>query len=144
MKRLIIFLLLCMPLVASAQKESLTKVYDAYLNKQGYTTVELSRDMLKSMGVKDGINRMVAISTEEEALVPQFCQEVEQHLTHLKQLFAVTKDGRTVRILTRSDENDKVEYMVIFTRSEQNAVLITLEGNDIKIDTAMSMLGGKK
>lgn len=144
MKRLIIFLLLCMPLVVSAQNESLTKVYDAYLNKQGYTTVELSRDMLKSMGVKDGINRMVAISTEEEALVPQFCQDVEQHLTHLKQLFAVTKDGRTVRILTRSDENDKVEYMAIFTRSEQNAVLITLEGNDIKIDTAMSMLGGKK
>ena len=119
-------------------------MYDAYLNKQGYTTVELSRDMLKSMGVKDGINRMVAISTEEEALVPQFCQDVEQHLTHLKQLFAVTKDGKTVRILTRSDENDKVAYMAIFTRSEQNAVLITLEGNDIKIDTAMSMLGGKK
>ena len=69
---------------------------------------------------------------------------MEQHLTHLKQLFAVTKDGRTVRILTSSDENDKVEYMAIFTRSEQNAVLITLEGNDIKIDTAMSMLGGKK
>ena len=62
MKRLIIVIMLSIPLALSAQttyKESLQKIYDNYLKKQGFTTVEISKDMLTAMGVEDGHDRNI-------------------------------------------------------------------------------------
>ena len=132
-----------MPLAASAQtsyKDALETIYDSYLKKQGFTTVELSKDMLRSMGVKEGIDSMTAISTENTALLPEFCEDVAEQMSEFKQMMSFVNDGKSVQIFASPAKS----YIIIFTRSDTNAVFIALKGTDIKIENAMSVLGTKK
>lgn len=143
MKRLIIVIMLSIPLALSAQttyKESLQKIYDNYLKKQGFTTVEISKDMLTAMGVEDGIDSMTAISTEDVVALPQFCEDVLVYLSQLKQLMSFVNDGKRVQICASPGRTT----LSIFTQTDTSAVLITLTGSDIKIETATSMFGGEK
>ena len=98
MRRLVLLIMLFVPLIASAQEEQLRKIYDNYLQEPGFTTVQLSKEMLKQMGVKGNIETMTAISTEDKDLLVGFCDDVQQFLSEQQIEMSFVNDGKRVSI----------------------------------------------
>ena len=72
MKRLIIILLLLLPLAGVAKGGEFSDFVKRYSGQKGFTTVELSSQMLATMGVGDGIESMYAISVEDSTKVENY------------------------------------------------------------------------
>lgn len=144
MKRIIILIMLLMPLTGMANEIPIKQLFEKYLNKPGFTSVELSKEILQTNGVA-GIDSMIALSTEDGSAIPTFTAEVTQHTAELKRIMSMVSDGKNVSIHSKSDSSGKLNYLVMFSHSDSSAVLIMLIGPDIKIEKAMSLIGkGKK
>ena len=146
MRRLVLLIMLLVPLFASAQEEQLRKIYDNYLQKPGFTTVQLSKEMLKQMGVKGNIETMTAISTEDKDLLIGFCDDVQDFLSEQQTVMSFVNDGKRVSIhRCGTTGNDKsMTRIFIFTRSDSSAIFITLKGMDIKVENAIEMISTSK
>ena len=146
MRRLVLLIMLLVPLFASAQEEQLRKIYDTYQQKPGFTTVQLSKEMLRQMGVKSGIETMLAISTEDKDKIADFCNDVQQYLSIHQTVMSFVNDGKQVSI-HRCDTTGNGKWMTrifIFTRSDSSAIFITLKGMDIKVENAIEMITTSK
>ena len=146
MRRLVLLIMLFVPLIASAQEEQLRKIYDNYLQEPGFTTVQLSKEMLKQMGVKGNIETMTAISTEDKDLLVGFCDEVQQFLSEQQIEMSFVNDGKRVSIhrCEITAKGKRMTRIFIFTRSDSSAIFITLKGMDIKVENAIEMITTSK
>ena len=132
--------MLLMPLTGMAHEIPIKQLFEKYLNKPGFTSVELSKEILQTNGVK-GIDSMIALSTEEGDIIPIFTAEVTQHTAQLKRIMSMVSDGKNVSIHSKADSSGKLNCLIMFSYSDSSAVLIMLSGSDIKIEKAMSLIG---
>lgn len=138
MKRFILLILVCLPMMAMAQEQSLIEKYST-IDK--CSTIELSKDMIRSMGADDGIDTLTAISVEDPNLIETFNKEAADYTQGMSKIMSVVQNGMRVTIYaTISAKTSKVVKMVIFTNDKQNAVLVILTGTNIELSNASSIV----
>lgn len=124
-----------LPLCTMAQDaSSFERLMTKYSQYDGVTTIELSSDMLKSMGVEDGISSMEAISVENSKLLSSFSEDIAKVIKSVyKLMMSVNNEGNHVRIYTRKLSNGDVEQLLIYTSNTTQSVCIRLSGSNIQI-----------
>ena len=105
-----------------------------YSKYDGVTTIELSGDMLKSMGVEESISRMEAIHVENSNLLSEFSDDIAKITeSAYKLMMSVNNDGNRVKIYTRKLSNGEVEQLLIYTSSSTQGVCVRLAGSNIQL-----------
>lgn len=140
MKRLILLILTIMPSIAMAYDDGFTDLVDRYSSEKGFTTIRLSKDMLQSMGVSNGINQMEVIALEDAKHIERFQADVKSITNGLKVVMSVNSGDEIVKIFSKSGDSGAIYEMVIFTSDGNEAVLIRLLGDNIQLKEATQMI----
>ena len=140
MKRLILLILTILPSIAMAYDDGFTDLVDRYSSEKGFTTIRLSKDMLQSMGVSNGINQMEVIALEDTKHIERFQADVKSITNELKVVMSVNSGDEIVKIFSKSGDSGAIYEMVIFTSDGNEAVLIRLLGNNIQLKEATQMI----
>lgn len=105
-----------------------------YSKYDGVTTIELSGDMLKSMGVEESISRMEAIHVENSKLLSEFSDDIAKITeSAYKLMMSVNNDDNRVKIYTRKLSNGEVEQLLIYTSNSTQGVCVRLAGSNIQL-----------
>jgi len=123
-----------------AYDDGFTDLVDRYSSEKGFTTIRLSKDMLQSMGVSNGINQMEVIALEDTKHIERFQADVKSITNELKVVMSVNSDDEIVKIYSKSGDSGAIYEMVIFTSDGNEAVLIRLLGNNIQLKEATQMI----
>lgn len=138
MKQLILLMMMCLPLCASAQNN---KLVDKYSQLENCSTIELSKDMIQSMGASKGIDTLTAISVEDSSLIEGFYAEAMEYVQGMSRIMSVVQSGQRVMIYTTMDPATKrVVRMVIYTSDGKSAVMAILTGEDIELNNVGSIM----
>ena len=138
MRAIILMIMMCLPLCASAQND---KLVEKYSQLDGCSTVELSKAMIKSMGAAEGIDTLTAISVEDVSLIDALYTDAMKYVNGMNRLMSVSYSGMRMTIYASMDEiSGKVEHMVIYTDDGSSAVMAILTGSNIDISSAQSMM----
>lgn len=140
MKRLILLILTILPSIAMAYDDGFTDLVDRYSSEKGFTTIRLSKDMLQSMGVSNGINQMEVIALEDAKHIERFQADVKSITDGLKVVMSVNSGDEIVKIFSKSGDSGAIYEMVIFTSDGKEAVLIRLLGDNIQLKEATQMI----
>lgn len=140
MKRLILLILTILPSIAMAYDDGFTDLVDRYSSEKGFTTIRLSKDMLQSMGVSNGINQMEVIALEDAKHIERFQADVNSITNGLKVVMSVNSGDEIVKIFSKSGDSGAIYEMVIFTSDGNEAVLIRLLGDNIQLKEATQMI----
>lgn len=148
MRRLIFLIILCLPIVASAQTDHMAPLIKKYSAFNDCSTVVLSKEMLNSMYADTGINSMQAISVEDPALLNILKNDIEKFIDGYALLMSVNSDGTNVEIYRveqyyKSDKTGKRESIddyIIIAISSTEGVVIRLTGDNIKLEDATSLI----
>jgi hypothetical protein len=131
-------MMMCLPLCASAQSD---KLVDKYSQLEGCSTIELSKDMIHSMGAAKGIDTLTAISVDESSLIEGFYAEFMEYVEGMKRIMSVVQSGQRVVIyVTMDPTTERVVKMVIYTSDEAHAVMAILTGTDIELNNVGSIM----
>jgi hypothetical protein len=131
-------MVMCLPLCASAQSD---KLVDKYSQLEGCSTIELSKDMIHSMGAAKGIDTLTAISVDESSLIEGFYAETMEYVQGMSRIMSVVQSGQRVMIYTTMDPATKrVVRMVIYTSDGKSAVMAILTGEDIELNNVESIM----
>ena len=138
MKAFILAVMMCLPLCASAQSD---KLVDKYSQLEGCSTIELSKDMIRSMGATRGVDTLTAISVEDASLIDTFYAEAMEYVCGMNKLLSVVQSGQRVVIYASMDQSThKVVKMVIYTSDGRSAVMAILTGTDIELNNVGSIM----
>lgn len=148
MKRLILLILICLPIAASAQTDHIAPLIKKYSTFKDCSTVVLSKEMLNSMYADTGINSMQAISVEDPALLNILRNDLEKFIDGYALLMSVNSDGTNVEIYRveqyyKSEKTGKRESFddyIIIAISSTEGVVIRLTGDNIKLEDATSLI----
>lgn len=140
MKRLILLILTILPSIVMAYDDGFTDLVDRYSSEKGFTTIRLSKDMLQSMGVSNGINQMEVIALEDTKHIERFQADVKSITDGLKVVMSVNSGDEIVKIFSKSGDSGAIYEMVIFTSDGNEAVLIRLLGDNIQLKEATQMI----
>ncbi len=148
MKRLILLILICLPIAASAQTDHMAPLIKKYSAFNDCSTVVLSKEMLNSMYVDTGINSMQAISVEDPALLNILRNDLEKFIGGYSLLMSVNSNGTNVEIYRveqyhKSEKTGKRESFddyIIIAISSTEGVVIRLTGDNIKLEDATSLI----
>lgn len=148
MRRLILLIILCLPIVASAQTDHMAPLIKKYSTFKDCSTVVLSKEMLSSMYADTGINSMQAISVEDPALLNILKNDIEKFIGGYALLMSVNSDGTNVEIYRveqyyKSEKTGKRESFddyIIIAISSTEGVVIRLTGDNIKLEDATSLI----
>lgn len=148
MKRLILLILICLPIAASAQTDHMAPLIKKYSTFKDCSTVVLSKEMLNSMYADTGINSMQAISVEDPALLNILRNDLEKFIGGYALLMSVNSDGTNVEIYRveqyyKSEKTGKRESFddyIIIAISSTEGVVIRLTGDNIKLEDATSLI----
>lgn len=123
-----------------AYDDGFTDLVDRYSSEKGFTTIRLSKDMLQSMGVSNGINQMEVIALEDTKHIERFQADVKSITDGLKVVMSVNSGDEIVKIFSKSGDSGAIYEMVIFTSDGNEAVLIRLLGDNIQLKEATQMI----
>lgn len=123
-----------------AYDDGFTDLVDRYSSEKGFTTIRLSKDMLQSMGVSNGINQMEVIALEDAKHIERFQADVKSITNGLKVVMSVNSGDEIVKIFSKSGDSGAIYEMVIFTSDGNEAVLIRLLGDNIQLKEATQMI----
>lgn len=123
-----------------AYDDGFTDLVDRYSSEKGFTTIRLSKDMLQSMGVSNGINQMEVIALEDTKHIERFQADVKSITNGLKVVMSVNSGDEIVKIFSKSGDSGAIYEMVIFTSDGNEAVLIRLLGDNIQLKEATQMI----
>lgn len=148
MRRLILLIILCLPIVASAQTDHIAPLIKKYSTFKDCSTVVLSKEMLNSMYADTGINSMQAISVEDPALLNILRNDLEKFIGGYSLLMSVNSNGTNVEIYRveqyyKSEKTGKRESFddyIIIAISSTEGVVIRLTGDNIKLEDATSLI----
>lgn len=148
MKRLILLIMLCLPIVATAQTDHLAPLIKKYSGQMNCSTVVLSKEMLKHMYSASGIESMQAISVENPELIPTLKEDLDSFLDYYKVVMSVNSEGTDVKIYSVkrqyiSDEtglSETIEEFIIVAISQTEGIAIRLTGHNITLSDATSLI----
>ena len=132
MKRLILIVMLLLPLGVMAQDDGFASLLKRYSAMQHCTTIELSHDMLQSMGIKADIDKMSIISVESRGLFDDFRREVDG--------VSVNSGDGKVNIYHTKGVSGATTEMVIVTENDSAFVVVYLTGSDIALNDIESLI----
>ena len=137
MKKLIILLLMLSPLAVSAQNDAYKTLFDDCVGRDGYSTVQVSKDMLRIMDsdynlALASIDSVMSITfnSEDSAAVEAFRKRCDQMLDRSGlSVMVSTNDGtQAVKIYTSTVE-DKIKEVIVVTCSPTETVVVDVVGN---------------
>ncbi len=154
MKKYVVFLLLILPITLMAQKKSFKLLFEKYSGREGYTTIDLSADMLQlfyhfadknqdpeiSQLLNDikGISIVVSDKVNEE-----FSEDVEKMIEKypgLKAITSINEGGQVTRIFVAEKDRITTDFLMV-SYGRQNNVVINIVGNvDVKQISRLSDL----
>lgn len=138
MKRFILLILACLPMMAMAQEQALIEKYSTI---DGCSTIELSKDMVRSMGGGNGIDTLTAISVEDSSLIAELSSDVEAYTKEMSRIMSVKQSGTQVTIFATTDANTgRIVRLVIYTATLENGVMVILTGSNIELSNASSIM----
>ena len=138
MKRIILLIMTCMPLITMAQEQ---KMIDKYASIEGCSTIELSKEMIRSMGGGDGIDTLLAISVERADLIDNFSTEVKECAKDMTKMMNVAHNSQRVSIYSTSDTGSgKITKMLIYTEDKHIAIMVILTGKNIELSNVSSIM----
>lgn len=148
MRRLILLIILCLPIVASAQTDHMAPLIKKYSAFKDCSTVVLSKEMLSSMYADTGINSMQAISVEDPALLNILKNDIEKFIDGYALLMSVNSDGTNVEIYRveqyykseKTGKRESIDDYIIIAISSTEGVVIRLTGDNIKLEDATSLI----
>ena len=137
MKKLIILLLMLSPLAVSAQNDAYKTLFDDCVGRDGYSTVQVSKDMLRIMDSDynlalasiDGV-MSITFNSEDSAAVEAFRNRCDYMLDRSGlSVMVSTNDGtQAVKIYTSTVE-DKIKEVIVLTCSPSETVVVDVVGN---------------
>ncbi len=141
MRRFILLILCCLPFIASAQnKDSFSELVNKYSAVQGVTTIELSKEMLQSMGVSSSIDLMQAIRIEDSTLLLPLQDDVDRVISgaDYKLMLSVNQNNNRVRIYTITRRSG-ISDLMIYTINTPNAIVVRLQGQNLQLSEANAL-----
>ena len=141
MKRLLLLILMCMPIMASAQSPgTFDELFTRYQTEQDCTTVILSREMLASMDVGPGIDLMQVISIENNTQSARFVSDVETIIANYIVIMRVGSGNQMVKMVSLANDEGAITELVILTTDSSECVVVRLIGKDIKLEDTGSII----
>ena len=141
MRRFILLILCCLPIVTSAQNRgSFSELINKYSAVQGVTTIELSKEMLQSMGVSSDIDLMQAIRIEDSTLLSSLHEDVDKvvAVAGYKLMLSVNQSSNRVRIYTISTRSG-ISDLMIYTINAPSAIIVRLQGENLQLSEANAL-----
>lgn len=141
MKRFILLILCSLPLVASAQNnESFSKLISRYSTIEGITTIELSKEMLQSMGVSGDIDLLQAIRVEDSSQLASLQADVDNVVSsaEYKLMLSVNQGDNRVRIYTITTRSG-ISDLMIYTVKAPSAIIVRFQGKNLQLNEANSL-----
>lgn len=141
MKRFILLILCSLPLVASAQNnESFSKLISRYSTIEGITTIELSKEMLQSMGVSGDIDLLQAIRVEDSSQLASLQADVDNVVSsaEYKLMLSVNQGDNRVRIYTITTRSG-ISDLMIYTVKAPSAIIVRFQGENLQLNEANSL-----
>ena len=141
MKRFILLILCSLPLVASAQNnESFSKLISRYSTIEGITTIELSKEMLQSMGVSGDIDLLQAIRVEDSSQHASLQADVDNVVSsaEYKLMLSVNQGDNRVRIYTITTRSG-ISDLMIYTVKAPSAIIVRFQGENLQLNEANSL-----
>lgn len=125
-------------MMAMAQEQALIEKYSTI---DGCSTIELSKDMVRSMGGGNGIDTLTAISVEDSSLIAELSSDVEAYTKEMSRIMSVKQSGTQVTIFATTDANTgRIVRLVIYTATLENGVMVILTGSNIELSNASSIM----
>lgn len=141
MKRFILLILCSLPLVTSAQNnESFSKLISRYSTIEGITTIELSKEMLQSMGVSGDIDLLQAIRVEDSSQLASLQADVDNVVSsaEYKLMLSVNQGDNRVRIYTITTRSG-ISDLMIYTVKAPSAIIVRFQGENLQLNEANSL-----
>ena len=115
MKKTLLILLLCIPIGALAQKTSFDSLYVNYTGKAGYTTIEISGELIKMLGSEsaDGKNDKSLSETIDGIKHIRIIAEEKPSSKFNGEILSISYSGR-YKLLTSITENDGKKLSFFF------------------------------
>jgi hypothetical protein len=138
------------------------KVFEKYAGKDGFTTVNISKEMFQMFGemaassdsskkemqqVMGQLTGLKVLSFESDsanlAKVGSVFNEFSASFpaSSYKELMAVNDDGENIRFLTKQEKSGKVSEMVMLMKDKDECMVLSLTGN-IDLSTISSLSKG--
>ncbi|MDE6140225.1 MAG: DUF4252 domain-containing protein [Alistipes sp.] len=137
MKKFIILLLMLSPLAAAAQNDAYKALFDDCVGRDGYSTVQVSKQMLRMMDSNynmalasiDGVMSVTFDSDDAEAM-EAFRKRCDQMLDRSGlSVMVSTNDGKqSVKIYTLTVE-EKIKEVIVMTCSCSEIVVVDVVGD---------------
>lgn len=148
MKHLILLIMLCLPIAASAQTDHIAPLIKKYSEFKNCSTVVLSKEMIKQMQKDSCIESMQAISVEDPTLLNILRDDIKKFIGGYTLLMSVNSDGTNVEIYRveqhyksrESGKRESIEDVVIVAINATEGVLVRLTGHDIELNDATSLI----
>lgn len=137
MKRLIILLMLLSPVAASAQNDAYKALFDSCVGQNGYSTVQVSKQMLRMMdsnynAVLASIDGVMSITfdSDDKAAIKEFRDRCNQMIERsgLSVMMSTNDDEQSVSIYT-STENNRIKELIVLKISDSEIVVVDVVGD---------------
>lgn len=127
--------------MASAQNnESFSKLISRYSTIEGITTIELSKEMLQSMGVSGDIDLLQAIRVEDSSQLATLQADVDNVVSsaEYKLMLSVNQGDNRVRIYTITTRSG-ISDLMIYTVKAPSAIIVRFQGENLQLNEANSL-----
>lgn len=148
LKTLYILLIICVPIIGSAQNSVVQQLFDKYSGQEGFTSVHISSYMFELFSKIESEDKELKEITKNLESIKILAMdsmankkrgmESYRELAHAfegseyKDLMVIRDGAEEVKFLIK-DENDKIRELVMLVGGNDDLVLIFLEGNiDLK------------
>ena len=159
--QIVVVTLLILSAGAFAQSP-IDKVYEKYAGKDGFTSVNISKEMFQMFSqmnankdtsaqamkkMMDQLSGLKVLTFNADSLNPGKAAAVYSEFASLfpasiyKELMTVNDDGENIRFLTKQEKNGKVGEMVMLMKGKKECVILSLTGN-IDLSTISSLSKG--
>lgn len=139
MKRFILLIMLLLPVMGMAQQNDIASIVKKYSSRHGYTTIEMSKYMLESMGVKANIDSISVIATEEAKYIEELQRDMDGYTSALSTILSVVDDGTRVQIYGCSDA-EGIKELVVLTVEDSEMAVIYVSGKNIGLSNIESLM----
>jgi hypothetical protein len=150
MKNLLITLLASLfliPMVAFGQDSPTDNLFKKYSGKEGYTTVQISKElfgmlaqiddqgdpktkeMKEALGQLEFIRVLMLEDCEDQAMLNSFKDELKKfELQNFKELMVVNEEDEEVKFLARKNGGEMIEELLLVINSNDKAGFVSIVG----------------
>lgn len=138
MKRLIILLLMLSPLAAVAQNDAYKALFDSCVGREGYSTVQVTKQMLRMMDNSkynltlasiDGV-MSITLDSADASAIAEFRKRCDRMIEQsgLSVMMSANGGGEAVNIYTLTVD-DRIKEVIVMSFSSSSAAVVDVVGD---------------